>query len=230
MAAILESVARSDDGLSLTALSSKIGAPVSSTQGLVNGLVATGFLDEVDRQYVLGAAPYLLNLMAGRRLVSHVNHRDLENLQADVRMTTVLSIAVGHDVFYVDHCSNDPRFAYLAENYLRRSLIRTSSGWVLMADWERRDLWSYLKSLGEEDAERVEGFLRNMQEIRETGVSASPHASEQGDGVSIAVREHGRTVAAVGVVSTPAEIGEQREFLVSTLRRHSVMWAERGGY
>ncbi|KWX56993.1 IclR family transcriptional regulator [Mycobacterium sp. NAZ190054] len=228
IAAIMEFVARSESrGVSLTDIAHQIDAPVSSTQGLVNGLVATGYLDVNGRRYVLGAAPYLLNLIAGRQLVASVTHEDLNALHAEVGMTTVLSIAVGHDVFYVDHCSVDPRFAYLAENYVRRSLIRTSSGWVLLADWDKRDLWTYLKSLGADDAGRVDSFLRGLSSIRETGISAAPHASEHGDGVSIAVRERGRTVAAVAVVGTPAEIDKHRERIISALRRHSAQWLAR---
>ncbi|MCU1513329.1 MAG: IclR family transcriptional regulator, partial [Microbacteriaceae bacterium] len=64
VAVILDAVARSRQGLTLTELSKAADAPVSSTQGLVNGLVATGFLEERSRSYILGTAPYLLNLLA----------------------------------------------------------------------------------------------------------------------------------------------------------------------
>ena len=37
-----------------------IQSPTSSAQGLVNGLVSTGFLIEDERRYRLGPAPYLL--------------------------------------------------------------------------------------------------------------------------------------------------------------------------
>jgi len=227
VAAILDRVARSDRGLSLTSLAMDIDAPLSSTQGLVNGLVATGYLEENGKRYVLGTTPYLINLMAGRRFVTHVTRADLEALHSEVGMTTVLAIAVGQDVFYIDHCSSDPRFAYLAENYVRRSLIRTSSGWVLMADWDKRDLWSYLKSLGSDDAARVDDFLGALPEIQATGISASPHVSEYGDGVSVAVREHGRTVAAVAVVGTAEQIERARDELVAAFQRHRDGWSNR---
>ena len=126
VAGILELVARNHDGLTLTELARMLDAPLSSLQGLVNGLVAAGYLDEYDRRYHLGGAPYLLNLMAGRHLVTRVGHRELEAVHADAGLTTLLSVVVGQGVFYVDSCSSTPRYDYLAKNLVRRSLIRTT--------------------------------------------------------------------------------------------------------
>ena len=116
IAAILEFAARSHAGITLSEIAKKLAAPVSSVQGLINGLVSAGYLEEHDRRYFLGSAPYLLNRLAGRQPVSTVTHSDLEEIHEKTGLTTVLSIAVGQNIFYVDYCSSDPRFAYLAEN------------------------------------------------------------------------------------------------------------------
>ena len=50
-------------------------------------------------------------------------------------------------------------------------------------------------------------------------------ASEHGDGVSIAVREHGRTVAAVGFIPTRAVIDERRDELAAILTTAAERWA-----
>lgn len=226
VAAILELIARAPAGLTLTELAKTLDAPVSSTQGLVNGLVATGYVDERQRRYMLGAAPSLLNLIAGRRLVRAVQHADLESIQQETNLTTLLSIAVGHDVYYVDHSSKEPTYAYLAENFVRRSLIRTSGGWVLLADLPKRDLWAYLQSLPDSEEKRVENFLAALPELRATGICAGPRSSDVADGVSIAVREGGRTVAAVGVVGDAAEIAARRDDLVDMLRRYNKRWSD----
>ncbi|HEY5852877.1 MAG TPA: helix-turn-helix domain-containing protein [Aldersonia sp.] len=227
IAAILERAARAHDGVTLSEIAKQLGAPVSTIQGLVNGLVATGYLEESGRRYTLGSAPYLLNRLAGRQPVSTVTHADLDAVHERTGLTTVLSIAVGANIFYVDYCSSDPRFAYLAENYVERSLIGTSGGWVLLAGMEKRDLWAYLRSLPEQDHPLVDRFFAAMPDIQETGICAAPHASDRGDGVSIAVREHGRIVAAVGIISTPAIVGERREELVDVLRDCARTWTER---
>lgn len=228
MAAVLEHVARSDQGMTLTELARAVEAPVSSIQGLVNGLVATGYLEEWDRRYSLGTAPYLLNLIAGRHLVTSVDHSVLESIHAGCGMTTLLSIAVSTDVFYIDSVSREPRYDYLAKNFVRRSLIRTSAGWVLLADYTRRDLWTYLSSLPAEDEERVERFLANLDEIRETGICAGPHTSEVADGVSLAVREDDRTVGAISIVGPEDDIEHRRGELTKLLREHRDRWESRG--
>jgi DNA-binding IclR family transcriptional regulator len=227
IASILECVARARGGITLSEIAKELSAPISSVQGLVNGLVATGYLGEHDRRYSLGSAPYLLNRLAGRQPVSTVTHADLEEVHERAGLTTVLSIAVGPDIFYVDYCSSDPRFAYLAENYVRRSLIRTSGGWVLLAGMEKRDLWAYLKNVGEDEQPLVDKFFAALPEIEQTGICASPNASEQGDGVSIAVRDNGKTVAAVGVIASHEVITQQRDTLVDLLTECSRSWDQR---
>ena len=147
VAAILELVARSGDGLTLTDISQQLGYPLSTTQGLVNGLTATGYLDERMKRYTLGMAPYLLNAMAGRRPIDVVTQADIDEIYRETGMITVLSIAVDGRVFYLRSKADGMTHQYLTENFLARSLIRTSSGWVLLSGFDKRDLWSYLKSL-----------------------------------------------------------------------------------
>ncbi|HEY1701557.1 MAG TPA: helix-turn-helix domain-containing protein [Trebonia sp.] len=225
VAAVLETAARSRDGVTLSDVAEVIGAPLSSAQDIVNGLVATGYLDEQGKRYTLGLAPYLLNVLAGRRMVSAVTHEDLEAIHTEVGLTTVLSVAVGHDAFYLDYCSADPRYAYLAESHLPRSLIRTSSGWILMAGMAERDLWSYLRELPEDEAEHVDLFLGALTEIRETGLCATPNVSAiVGDGISIAVTERGRTVASVCVIDTPQALQERRSHVLGVLTSYAARW------
>lgn len=225
VASILECVARAPEGLTLTEVAAQIGAPVSSTQGLINGLVANGYLDEADRVYRLGPAPLLLNLLAGRHLPGRVSHSDLEEIHRETGLTTLLSIVVGRDVFYIDYVSSNPRYAYLAENHVRRSLLRTSAGWVLLAGFEKRDLWAFFRALPEEDSERIGRFLAELPRIQESGLATAPMVAEiSADGISIAVTEESRTVAAVGVVADPATIEEQRDHIVDVLQRQRRKW------
>ena len=230
VAAILELIARSPAGMTLTAVAKALDAPVSSTQGLLNGLVATGYLDERDRIYTLGTAPYLLNVIAGRPPVTSVSHAQLEELHAEVGQTVALATDVGDDLFYFDHVSSDPHYAYLGENRVRRSLLRTSAGWLLLADREKRDLWSYLNSRPEADADARRKFLDRLDELRETGVCAAPGvAADGGDGVSVALREGGRTIATVGVIASEETITDRADEFTEVFLRHASRWGLRTG-
>ena len=226
MAALLDTVARHPDGITLTELAGATHSPVSSVQGLVNGLVATGYLDERDRRYTLGPAPYLLNLVVGRPLVRAVDHEALVRLHEETGLTAVLAIAVGRDIYYIDQSSADTRYAYLTENHVRRPLLRTSSGWVLLSHMERRDLWGHLQAADSHDQQRVEDFLVEMPQIVDTGICATIKSSDAGDGVAHAVRERGRVVAAVAIVGTREQIDPRRDELAAVLHRASTGWCE----
>lgn len=227
VATILDMAARSRQGVTLTGFARELDAPVSSIQGLVNGLVATGYLDERDRRYTLGAAPFLLMRLAGRVPVTSVTHMDLAALHAETGMTAVLAIVVGSDLFYVDYTSSDPRYAYLAEGFVRRSLIRTSTGWVLLAGMEKRDLWAQIGALPEAEGDLVSRFLKALPEIQRSGLVAAPGASAEADGVSVAVVEDGKTVAAVGIMGSYAEVAERKQELIEILTRRRGEWEHR---
>lgn len=224
VALILNLAARSREGLTLTEFSRSLDAPVSSVQDLVDGLLATGYLEVRDRRYRLGTAPYLLNLIAGRRVVSVVDHSTLESVHEQTGLTVLMSIAVGHDVYYIDSCASEHRYDYLATDYVRRSLIRTSSGWVLLAGFNKRDLWAYLRSLPDDDEGRVERFFQNLEALQSTGICVAPGISDVADGVSVAVPELGRTVAALTVVGAPEVIRDRRDELVRILSGQRDSW------
>lgn len=228
VAAIMELVARSGSGMTLTEVAKALDAPISSTQGLLNGLVAVGYLDERARTYTLGTAPYLLNVIAGRPPVTSVSHAQLAALHGETGLTTTLSTDVGDDLFYVDYVSSDPHYAYLAENRLRRSLLRTSSGWLLLADREQRDVWAYLKSRPPADAEYIDRFLGALGDLRESGECIAPGvAVDGGDGVSVALRERGRTIATVGVIGSREVILARGRELAAACLEHATAWGLR---
>jgi DNA-binding IclR family transcriptional regulator len=95
---------------------------------------------------------------------------------------------------------------------------------VLLAGLSRRDLWSYLTTLPAEDDDNRDRFLAELETIQETGVCAAPHISDVADGVAVAVREDGRTVAAVSVVGPHADIRGRRDGLVDLLIEHRQRW------
>jgi len=227
VATILDLAARSRHGITLTEFARELGAPVSSIQGLVNGLAATGYLDERDRRYLLGPAPFLLTRLAGRLPVTSVTRADLTALHEETRLTAVLAIVVGSDLYYVDYASADPQYAYLAEGFIRRSPIRPSAGWVMLACMARRGLWAQLSALPLEDADLVGRFLRQLPQIQRDGLVVAPGASTEADGVSVAVTEGGQTVAAVGLMGDPGEVDQRKEELIAVLARHRERWASR---
>ena len=225
VAEILDLAARRPHGASLTELARILDAPLSSVQGLANGLVATGYLEERDRIYTLGPAPHFLTRLAGTPDSDVVTHEDLEEIHEQTGMTTVLGIIVGSDLYYVDHASTSPTYGYLAENYVKRSLLRCSSGWALLAGMERRDLWARLGAARDQDQPLVERFLQELPDIQRDGFVVTPAVSEvEIEGIATAVQVDGRTVAAVACIGDHDEVRDRTDAIVDVLRDKRERW------
>jgi len=228
MTACLEVVARSRNGLTLTEIAQATDSPLSSVQSIANGLVSSGFFEEHSKRYFLGMAPYVLNLMAGRRVVSRVSHEDLEEMRKITGLTALLAVGVGNSQYYVDYSAIDSEFeyAYFSEALVRGPLIQSSAGFIIMADMEKRDVWTYLHSLPESDDWRVRRYFDLLPGIVESGICVAPGVTEQpADGVAVAIREGGRTVAAVSLVGTKEVIAERKDELAEFLRKRFVLGA-----
>lgn len=226
VSAILEAAARSRTGLTLTELAGHIDAPLSSTQGLANGLVATGYLIERERSYFLGPAPFFLTRIAGSSPVDSVSNEHLKEIHEATGHTVVLAIAVGDDLYYVDHVAESARYSYLAENFVKRSLIRASSGWILLSGMSRRDLWSYLSTLPPEDEPFADEFLDSMRQIQADQIVVAPAVSTSGiEGIATSVTAGGETIGSVAVIGDHEEILNDADTISSVLLDYRGKWA-----
>lgn len=226
VSAILEATARSRTGLTLTALASHIEAPLSSTQGLANGLVATGYLIERERSYYLGPAPFFLTRIAGSSPVDSVSSEHLTEIHEATGHTVVLAIAVGDGLYYVDHAADSARYSYLAENFVKRSLIRASSGWILLSGMSRRDLWSYLSTLPPEDQPFADEFLDSMKQIQTDQIVVAPAVSTSGiEGIATSVTTGGEVIGSVAVIGDHQEILNDADTISRILIDYRGRWA-----
>jgi DNA-binding IclR family transcriptional regulator len=116
---VLELVAGRHEGTTLSELAKDVSAPVSSMQGLVNGLVATGFLDRNGSRYFLGPAPYVLTLQARQNMSRLVQRSDLATLAEDGGYTVLFAVRIGDDAVTIDEAGNQPLLQYLAKTRQR---------------------------------------------------------------------------------------------------------------
>jgi DNA-binding IclR family transcriptional regulator len=221
----MEAAARSRSGLTLTELASRVDAPLSSTQGLANGLVATGYLIERGRTYYLGPAPFFLTRLAGASPVDAVSHEHLEEIHTATGHTVVLAIAVGDSLYYVDHVAESARYSYLAENFVKRSLIRASSGWILLSGMTRRDLWSYLSTLAAEDEPYAGEFLDSLTRIQRDHIVVAPAVSASGiEGIATSVTAEQEVIGSVAVIGDHDEILRDADKITSILLEYKERW------
>jgi DNA-binding IclR family transcriptional regulator len=229
VAGILEAVASSGTGLSLTQLAVRLQAPVSSIQKLVNGLAAAGYLDEDDRRFVLGPAPHVLSMRAGRLPVHTVGHADLVELSGTTGTPVLLAVRVGDHAVYVDRAGTDEPFEYALSTALRSPLPRTAAGRVLLAQLDERDRRAVLATVMPDDTAGAVEVLEESHRIRDTGyaVVGSWHAMRGVAAVAVPVTEGGRVVAAVAAADRSERLLPRVQQCADQLAERAAEWARR---
>lgn len=225
---ILEFVATKPNGATLTEISRALGAPVSSVQGFVNGLIATGYLDAEDRRYLVGAGPYILTLRANRLPARTVQQRDLEKIGKATRCSVLLGVRLGWNVVYIGNYGDSPHLQFLSRTRVRRPMLSTVGGRALLASLDVDTLNEFLAEQADHDA--VEAFLSDVEEIRRTGFAVNLF-SEYAKSTTIAcpVRDRSGAVVAALVLGGPRENLEPRlEDVKKVMKERTDEWAKRG--
>lgn len=225
--AILEGVAAEANGSTLSNIANQIGAPMSSVQGFINGLVACGYLIEVDRRYYLGPGPYILTLRANRMPARSVDHSDLVALARRTDCSVLLGVRVGDHVVYVDEVGDSPEVQFVAKSRARRPLLRTASGKIILADLPESELHQFLRNSA--DQALVSQFLSELPAIRKTGIAFNPVSPIVG-GSAIGARvedAEGQLVAAVTLVGRTEEIQVRLDELAEILSESTASWTSR---
>jgi DNA-binding IclR family transcriptional regulator len=166
---ILEAAAAHPEGVKLTALSALLDAPKSSVHGLVNGLLATGYLQDRDGGYVLGPAVALLPQPSKPSVLANAR-RSLETLEAQCSETATLSLLVGGSVVYVDIVESKQSIRYSAPLRVRRPLYPTSSGKCFLAHMPRGQRDSYLAETISDPAV-LQKVHAELEAVRREGVA-----------------------------------------------------------
>lgn len=225
---ILEFVATRPGGATLTEISRALEAPVSSIQGFINGLVATGYVDEENRRYLLGAGPYILTLRANRMPARTVRQADLEELGETTRCSVLLGVRLGWNVVYVGNYGDSPHLAYLSRTRVRRPMLSTVGGRALLASLDVDQLNEFLAE--QEDQAEVRAFLSDVDEIRRTGFAVNLF-SEYSKSTTLArpVRDRTGEVVATIVLGGPREDLEPRlDEVKAIVTARTDEWATRG--
>ncbi|GAA3979872.1 IclR family transcriptional regulator [Actinomadura viridis] len=177
---ILEVVARSASGLTLTELAQELEAAKSSVQELTNGLVATGYLIEDRKRYRLGPGPYVLTLAGQRSPARLVGHDDLVALAERTGTIALLAIRLGDAFVYVDETAVNGRIDFYARSRRRRPLLRAAAGRVILADLDPAERDDLLRTLEDSRPDDVDRFLRELPGILERGYAVTHEESVPG--------------------------------------------------
>lgn len=224
VAQLLDAVVARPEGATLTVLARAVGAPVSSVQKLVDGLVAVGYLDEEGRRYRLGPAPSVLSVRAGRPSV-RVRHADLAALSEQVGLPTQLAVRVGDDAVWVDRAGADEALDYALSSRARHPLTESAAGRVLLAHLPPAVRRTVVARARPDDPGGVVALLDAADRIRRDGheTGESGRLLPGALAVAVPVWDEGRAgaevAAAVSVVDRGRGLAGRLEEVLAALRR-----------
>jgi DNA-binding IclR family transcriptional regulator len=211
---ILEFVAAAEpSGVRLPTLATVLDAPKSSIHGLLQGLVARGYLLSEGGEYRIGPAPAAL-LTPSRPPVAQLALRPMEQLRDRFGETASLSELVGDSYVYIATVESNQMIRFSAPIGQRSELYPRSPGKVYLAAMTERRVKSYFAAhLAERFA--FEDVLADLVEVRRRGYSINrgeslPGLSAVAAGVVVVNRvKFTLSVAAPSerIVSRIAEIG-----------------------
>lgn len=206
-------------GSSLTELARAVDAPVSSVQKLVDGLVAVGYLDEEHRRYSLGPAPSVLSVRAGRPAVP-VRHATLAAVSDRLGLPVQLAVRVGDDAVWVDWAGADEAFDYALSSQIRRPLVDTAAGRVLVAHLPAAARQAVVRAARPTDPAAGLALLADLERIRTTGCETGRSGRLVPDAVAVAVPvwSEGRVVAAVSAIDRTGALGDGADGAAAVLR------------
>lgn len=224
---ILEEVVY-NPGMTFAELARALNAPKSSVYGFIQGLLAKGWLYETNRRFYLGPAAYALPLASGHIRAGSVTHADLEELHAKTKVAVFIGVQAGDHLIYVAEAGADPVTGFDARTNIRRAMLATAGGKVLLAARPDAERETYLRRRRTEEPELVAQFLDELVDIRATRVATNFRQGGARFAIATAINNHaGRAVASVTLVGDVREIQPRAKRLGDLLMEQVESWSKR---
>lgn len=216
---VFETLARSEEGMSLAELSVALGAPKSSLLGLLRSMVSAGYLAHGHGLYRLGPRSFRLaaDILAVRRFPSLVRPV-LQDLNAHTNETVFLVQLdrVARRATYVEGFDSPNPVRYTVPTGTSRPLYVSAGGLMLLAFQERAFIDAYLASvsldpLTPRTITDVGELRRRLQTIRREGFAVSIGETIPGAaGISAPIFNSDGSVTAGLLIAAPVERFEKR--------------------
>jgi DNA-binding IclR family transcriptional regulator len=215
-------------GMTFAELARALEAPKSSVHGFISGLLAKGWLYELDHRFFLGPAVYGLTLASGHIRAGLVTHTDLVALHEATGVAVFLGVQAGDHLIYIAEAGLDAVAGFEARSNIRRTLLDTAGGKALLAERPDAEREAYLRRRNGEVAEQVEHFLEELAQIRKTRIATNVRMA--GSRFAIATTVHnqaGEPVASITLVGPTTQVQSRLKKLSDVLLKHVDSWATR---
>lgn len=224
---ILEAVVY-NPGMTFAEIARESGAAKSSAYGFVNGLLARGWLYEENHRYYLGPAVFALTMASGHIRAGLVSHDDLVALHEETGEGVFLGVKAGEELIYIEEAGSGDIGGFEARSNIRRRLLGTAGGKILLAAQPDPDLEIFLRRQRAVEPDLVEQFLSEFDEIRSTGFAQNESRAGARLAIATSVRDrNGNTVASIILVGQTREMSPRIEELRVSLAKHSDLWSQR---
>src|SRR5271165_4918607 len=205
-------------GMTFAELARALEAPKSSVYGFIQGLLAKGWLYEDDRRFYLGPAVYGLTIASGHIRAGMVTHADLAELNEATGVAAFLGVRAGDHLIYIAEAGADAISGIEARSNIRRTLLGTAGGKALLAAWPEAELKAYLRRRGGEEAEQVDAFLGEYEDIRRTRIATNVRLSGTRFALGTVVRDKsGEAVASITLVGRTQDLQPKAKKLGATM-------------
>jgi DNA-binding IclR family transcriptional regulator len=212
-------------GMTFAELARALDAPKSSVYGFMQGLLATGWLYEQDRQFYLGPALHGLMLAGGQVRAGSVSQEHLAGLHRKTGFAVFLGVEAGDHLIYIAEAGGDSIADIESRRNIRRTLLATATGKALLAARPPHDLQAFLRRHSRTEAALVEQFLGEFPEIQRTGLATNLRLSGTRLAISTVVPGTvGKGLAAVTLVGSTAKMKPGLKKLGDVLTREVAKW------
>lgn len=203
--AILEMVASNPEGATVSGLARILGNPKSTVHTLVQGLLATDYLQDRAGRLQLGPGVALLTSPLGDPLLQRLAHQELERLVAETGETAQLAMRLAGSIVVLDQVQSEHVIRYAVALRARRPLLTTSGGKLFLAELPVEELTALLDSHDDATPAVVEDVLAQRDAIRAAGVAYNIEESVAGvAAASTGIRTASGDLVAAFIVAGPA--------------------------
>jgi DNA-binding IclR family transcriptional regulator len=215
-------------GLSAAEIAHALDAPKSTVYGFLGGLIANGWVSEVDRRYFLGPALYGLTLASGQIRAGLVTRADLQALHNLTACAVFLGVRAGDNLIYVAEIGSDPVTGFDALSNIRRRPLATAGGKALLAALPAPEREAYLRRRVREESALVHEFLEELHDIQSSRIAMNTRQHGQRFALATTVSDaRSQPVAAVTIVGAAADLQPRSELLAKTLLASVESWQRR---
>jgi DNA-binding IclR family transcriptional regulator len=106
-----------------------------------------------------------------------VTHADLAALHEETGVAAFLGVQAGDHLIYVAEAGSDAITSFAARSNIRRTLLVTAGGKALLAARSDAERETYLRRRSAEEADLIDSFLGEYEEIRKTRLATNMRLS-----------------------------------------------------